>query len=66
MKRFGALVVGGEVSLDRVDQGGDAVEDPAADGSVGELSEEISTIFSHELAVGVKCSSNPGASRARP
>jgi hypothetical protein len=37
LKRFGALVVGGEVGLDRVDQGGDAVEDPATDGFVGEL-----------------------------
>jgi hypothetical protein len=37
---LGAVVVGGEVGLDRVDQVGDAVEDAPADCLVGELREE--------------------------
>jgi len=39
-ERFGVLVMGCEIGLDRVDEVGDAVEDPATDRFVGELAEE--------------------------
>jgi hypothetical protein len=48
-----------QVGLDRVDEVRDAVEDPAGRIALSVSCEKkISTMFSHELEVGVKCNSN--------
>lgn len=56
LERFRILVVSGEVGLDRVDQVRDGVEIPRRIALSLKRPKKISTLFSHELEVGVKCS----------
>ena len=54
-RRGGSVVPAVDEALDRVDHVFDRGEAAAADGLTGDDAEKISTMFSHEPEVGVKC-----------
>ena len=52
---LGVVVVGGEIRLDGGDQIRHRLEHPPAKRFAGEFRKQRSTMFSHELEVGMKC-----------